>query len=331
VRRPIRHRLAITLSVIIPGVLLTLAIVGLSAKYNRQSVNGIFASAGQPQQPHVDHQKLNIGVYEAAPTPNLTTVTEFGQAIGRQPNLMLIYSEWDTKFRTGVAWAALRNHMTLIDQMEPKNVSIAAIANGHWDTYLRNYANSVRKFNHPVIIGFGHEMNGTWYSWGSGHVLARTWVLAWKHIVNIFRQQQADNVTWLWTVHHAPTGLRQYWPGKDYVDWVGIDGYFEKPKNTFTSIFGVAIDAVRKFTKLPILIAETAVGPKTHKLVVDVRRLFAAAYRRHLLGLVWFDKGQHNGVRHQNWRLESHPAELVAFQQEERLFSPRHPFASAAP
>ena len=37
---------------------------------------------------------------------------------------------------------------------------------GAYDTYLRSYADSVRDFGHAVIIGFGHEMNAPWYSWG---------------------------------------------------------------------------------------------------------------------------------------------------------------------
>ena len=103
--------------------------------------------------------------------------------------------------------------MTVIDQMEPKNISIRAIAEGKYDGYLSTYADSVAKFGHPIIIGFGHEMNGNWYSWGRNHVRASIWVAAWRHVVTVFRHQHAVNAHWLWTVAHAATGLRQYWPG----------------------------------------------------------------------------------------------------------------------
>ena len=47
---------------------------------------------------------------------------------------------------------------------------------------------SVRNFRHAVVIGFGHEMNAPWYSWGYRHVPAATFVAAWRHIVTLFRR-----------------------------------------------------------------------------------------------------------------------------------------------
>ncbi len=51
-------------------------------------------------------------------------------------------------------------------QMDPDGISIAAIASGRYDGYLSSYAEAVRAYRHPVILSFGHEMNGSWYSWG---------------------------------------------------------------------------------------------------------------------------------------------------------------------
>ena len=50
--------------------------------------------------------------------------------------------------------------------------------------YLKTYADSVRDFGHAVVIGFGHEMNAPWYSWGYGHVTAgdlRGRMAAYRH------------------------------------------------------------------------------------------------------------------------------------------------------
>ncbi len=119
-----------------------------------------------------------------------------------------------------------------------------AIAAGHYDRYLRAFADAVRSFRHPVVIGFGHEMNATWYSWGYGHVPAATFVAAWRHVVTVFRQQGADNVTWLWTIQADIKGsgpIRGWWPGADYVTWVGIDGYYYRPSDTFGTVFGATI------------------------------------------------------------------------------------------
>jgi len=82
---------------------------------------------------------------------------------------------------------------------------------GQLCTYLRSYADAVIAFGHPVILSFGHEMNGTWYSWGYGHPPPATFVAAWRHIVRIFRAAGAANVTWLWTVIVAGCCGRTCW------------------------------------------------------------------------------------------------------------------------
>jgi hypothetical protein len=41
-------------------------------------------------------------------------------------------------------------------------VTLASIAAGGSDSYLRSYADAVVALGHPVILSFGHEVNGTW-------------------------------------------------------------------------------------------------------------------------------------------------------------------------
>jgi hypothetical protein len=109
--------------------------------------------------------------------------------------------------------------------------------------------------------------------------------------------------------------LRSYWPGPSYVNWVGIDGYFGRPAATYANVFGNAVAAIREITRKPILISETAAGPKTGHQQLDISRLFAGIKRQHLLGAVWFDQGQGGGPSGQNWRLEGNRALLAAFNQ----------------
>ena len=200
----------------------------------------------------------------------------------------------------------------------PPTPPFRGIVSGDYDGYLRSYADSVRDFGHAVVIGFGHEMNAPWYSWGYGHVPASTFVAAWRHIVTLFRRQGADNVTWLWTIHAEP-GHRagaSWWPGAKYVTWVGIDGYYYRPSDTFASVFGQTIDQVREFTRKPVLLSETAVGPR--RPGCKIQNLFAGMNRYKTLGLVWFDMIQDQGIYHQDWRIEDSPEAKAAFRQSIR-------------
>jgi mannan endo-1,4-beta-mannosidase len=257
-----------------------------------------------------------LGVYETGPPYIYQPVSEFAKAVARQPNLVGYYSGWPERFATKFA-ATVRSHggVTIL-QMDPTNAAVAAIAAGGYDPYLRSYADSVRGFGGPVVIGFGHEMNATWYSWGYGHVPARVFVDAWRHIVALFRDQGADNVTWLWTINAdlPSTGpIADWWPGAGYVTWVGIDGYFFRPSDTFASVFGRTLVQVRAITDKPVLLSETAVGPLAGQSA-KIPGLFAGVHQYQTLGLVWFDIAQDAGLYHQDWRIEDSPSAEAAFR-----------------
>jgi hypothetical protein len=227
----------------------------------------------------------------------------------------LYYSSWHDPFSTSFAQAAWGHDAYVLVQLEPKGVPLASIAAGSSDTYLRSYADAVRAFGHPVILSFGHEMNGTWYSWGDGHTPPSTFVAAWRHIVRVFRAAGAANVTWLWTVNSiegAASSLSQWWPGAAWVNWTGIDGYYYQATDSFGSLFGSTIADIRTFSSAPVLIAETAVGTTADR-ESQIDALFAGVRAERLAGMVWFDEAQHAGLYHQDWRLEDDPAALAAF------------------
>ncbi len=68
-------------------------------------------------------------------------------------------------------------------------------------------------------------------------------------------------------------------------------------------MFGKTIDQVRVFTGKPVLLAETAVGPRAGQFV-KIGNLFTGMASYQALGFVWFDKDQHGGIYHQDWRIE---------------------------
>jgi mannan endo-1,4-beta-mannosidase len=257
-----------------------------------------------------------LGVFEAGSPPGYGPIATFAEAIGRRPNLLGYYSGWAESFNVSFAEMLRRHGVIPFVQIDPTDASVAAIAAGTYDDYLRSYADSVADFGHAVVIGFGHEMNAPGYSWGYGNLPASTFVAAWRHIVTLFRNEGADNVTWLWTLEADGPGtgpITWWWPGAQYVTWVGIDGYYYRPTDTFASVFGTTIDQVRAFTSQPILLSETAVGPYAGQFV-KIQDLFHGMAKYKTLGLVWFDKAQDDGIYHQDWRIEDSPVALVSFR-----------------
>jgi hypothetical protein len=262
-----------------------------------------------------------LGVYEPGSPRSYANVDRFAKAIGHSPNLILYYSGWPEHFKTAFAQAAAAHGATTLVEMDPTRIPLEKIANGTFDPYLVSYARAVAKFRKRVIISFGHEMNGYWYSWGYHNSRPASFIAAWRHIVTLFRQHGATNVTWMWQVNSASskTGpVRAWWPGSRYVDWVGVSGYYFVRGETFGYIFKPVVASVRKFTNDPILIAETASAPGSGQ-TARINDLFAGARKEHYLGLVWFDHDSSGGggggpYTGKDWRLEGHPAELKAFR-----------------
>jgi hypothetical protein len=129
-------------------------------------------------------------------------------------------------------------------------------------------------------------------------------------------------VTWLWTVNvindtqrGTIPGPAQWWPGRPYVNWVGIDGYYLKPSWKFAPLFGPTIAAVRTLTNAPILIAETAVAPAAGE-PAKIADLFAGVRLYGLLGFVWFN----SATGAQDYRVNS-PAAIAAFGQGAKTYT----------
>jgi Glycosyl hydrolase family 26 len=289
------------------------------------------AAAVPPPEPNASKagpaasSRSYVGVFEEGAPLSYTSLDAFAKRIGRQPNLVVYYSGWNEKFQAAFAMQAHFHGAIPLVQINPTNVSMADIAAGRYDAYIRSYADHVRSYRYPVIIGFAHEMNGSWYSWGYRHTSPATWVRAWRHVVTVFRRQGATNVTWLWTVDRQQSLLARlpsYWPGSAYVTWVGIDGYYFQRSDIFDRVFMPAIREVRTFSHKPILISETAAAPAAGK-ATKVEDLFAGVIRHRLLGLVWFDVAQHGGLTHQNWRIEGNRPAVTAFRRGAATLRPQ--------
>ena len=142
-----------------------------------------------------------LGVYAAGAPASYAGVTAFTRTTGVRPRLVVYYSGWLEPFRTSFATTAAKHGAVPLVQIDPTGISLAAIASGRYDAYLATYAQAVRAYREPVILSFGHEMNGTWFSWGYRYTSPAVFVAAWRHIVTLFRAVGTRNVTWLWTVN----------------------------------------------------------------------------------------------------------------------------------
>ena len=317
-RGPARRRRILAATV---AVLAAAAIVAGVSMYNKSADRSAAVGPLPVQLPTTPQSYL--GVYTNGTPASYNGVKAFTSATGARPDVVMYYSGWYVPFPTGFATIVARNGAVPLVQMNPDNVSVAAIAADRYDGYLSEYAEAVRAYRHPVILSFGHEMNGSWYSWGYRRTPAATFVAAWRHIVTLFRALGAHNVTWLWTVNvvnNTQDGTipppAPWWPGSSYVNWVGIDGYYLKSNWQFAPLFGPTIARVKTLTQDPILIAETGATTASGQ-AAKINDAFAGVRLYGLLGLVYFDATNYQG---QDFSLGSSAA-LAAFGKGASAFT----------
>ena len=123
-----------------------------------------------------------LGVFTKGMPDSYDGVTAFSSAIGTQPDVVMYYSGWYVPFPVSFATTAANNGAVPLVQVNPDHISVAAIAAGKYDGYLSAYAEAVRAYRHPVIMSFGHEMNGHWYLLGLR-----------QHIADGFRRRLASH------------------------------------------------------------------------------------------------------------------------------------------
>jgi hypothetical protein len=263
---------------------------------------------------------LLLGTY--APGADVTGLAKFDHAIGSRAALTVRYMEWGKPFpATYVAHAAGLGAETVLE-LEPrgaKDPTLAEIAAGVGDKWLRKFAREMLGPQDHFILSFAPEMNGAWYKYGAGHAPPGDYVRAFRHVHYVLSTTRAAKlITYLWqpSAHHLTTPwARPYWPGAKYVDEIGVDGYYFYSSDSFRVIFGQTLRMFKKIAPhTPILIGETAIGPRSDHEVADIRDLFAGIKRNHLIGIIWFDKRQHVNIYHQDWRLQDNQAALASFQ-----------------
>ncbi len=298
--------------------ILTVAVnaIGLAAAISVVIATGIHfehqkAVIPRPYTPPPPPPLSYLGVYEPASPGSYSGVEEFSRLIRHRPQIVVYYSSWYEPFQVSFARAAQAHDAIPMVQIEPSEISLAAIADGKYDSDLATYARAVRSFRHPVILSFGHEMNADWYGWGYRHTRPAVFVAAWRHIYKLFAAEGADNVRWLWTVNVVGgpqvSAIKRWWPGAAYVTWVGIDGHYFQPSIRFPQLFGATLTQVRKLTRDPVLIAESGIAPYVG--IERITDLFAGAQAHGLLGVVWFD------VKGHNLRIENDPAAIAVFER----------------
>jgi hypothetical protein len=164
---------------------------------------------------------------------------EVAALAGEAPSIILSYKDFNQAPPLAELEAARSRGAVVLLTWEPwawgggtsqPAYALDRITAGDFDPYLRQWGQALANWGHPVMLRFGHEMNGNWYPWseqlnGNG---PGDYVAAWRHVHDVVASAGAANVTWVWNPNVPYWGsapLTALYPGAAYVDAVALDGY----------------------------------------------------------------------------------------------------------
>jgi hypothetical protein len=158
----------------------------------------------------------------------------FENAIGRKLGLIYQYYGIDQKLPTAGDAALAKGGRVLHVNIEARQFLVSGhptipwrdIAAGKWDSSLKAQAQGFAALKTPVVVSFEHEVDNPSKLGVRG--TAAEFVAAWRHIVDVYRANGANNVQWAWVVmgYSGHFSVQpSLWPGNSYVDWISWDPY----------------------------------------------------------------------------------------------------------
>jgi hypothetical protein len=180
------------------------------------------------------------------------------------------------------------------------DTTLSAVIAGRHDDWIRTFATAAAAWGKPFFLRFNWEMNGDWFPWGASYGANRSsqYVKAWRHVHDIFAAAGATNVTWVWCPvadkHHVEPHIKALYPGDDYVDWTGIDGYnTNKPWRSFSDVIGTTYDEIASLAPdKPMMIGETGSTEAGGDKAAWISDMFDALPRRFpkIRALLWWNQ-----------------------------------------
>jgi hypothetical protein len=244
---------------------------------------------------------------------------------------MIYWSPWDKPY---------------MENEGPDRFNLRDILAGKWDAYIDQWADAARDYGKPLLVSWGLEMNGTWFPWsgvyyGGGTITGQkdgktlyagpeVVKQAFRYVVDRVRARKAVNVLWGFHVNHyglphEPWNMiENYYPGADYVDWLGMSVYGKMVRSEDWCFFDNVMDGVYQEicqldSKKPVILAEWGVGefPPEDKAGF-ITKAFAdiqTKYPRVRGAVYWHERWENKDGSYSNLRVNSSVESLEAYKK----------------
>jgi hypothetical protein len=226
---------------------------------------------------------------------------------GRNPAIVASYQPWADRWVRNENLAAVANTYGAVPMVswgcDPPN---DLVASGAEDEVIRRFAEQLRAYGRPVLLRWLWEPNlfVAERCLGPGGVpeQAARYVAAFRHIVDVFRVTGTTNVAFVWTPSAGALAapMEPYYPGDEYVDWIGVDGYdWPDGRGNFVEVFDDWYQSFAPRGK-PMIVAETGATEDQPQFLAEIADVVPSRYPA-IKAVVYFD-----AVGNVDWRLSSY-------------------------
>ncbi|MFZ4778476.1 MAG: glycoside hydrolase family 26 protein [Terrimicrobiaceae bacterium] len=278
----------------------------------------------------------------------LEGIDDFEELAGKAPAIIASSSYWGEQSFPGKNLALIARHgatpmiywspwdKPYNESKGPDRFSLKEILAGKWDDYIDRWADGAKEFGNPFFVSFCNEMNGDWFPWsgmfygaenGSGEVFKK----AWRYVVDRLRARGATNILWVYHVNAYPAVnddwnmMASYYPGPEYVDWLGLSVYGKQFRNQgdwafFRDMIQWPYEEITALDpRKPVMLAEFGVGdfPKSGSKAqwISDACTMIPGYPRIKAAIYWHERWQNEDGTYSNLRINSSPSALEAFRK----------------
>ena len=263
------------------------------------------------------------GQPEADAPLSQATWDRFEADAGKRVTFVNFGQGWGDFDRAPFEAARARGAIPLVTMPLPADITLEKVAAGRQDRVITAWAQAAKAWGYPFLFRPWWEVNGDWYPWGRDP----DYVAAWRHFHDLVVAEGATNVTWAWVTNtlwvDPESNPAPYYPGDDYVDWVGMDAYNwgENPlqPDRWTTP-AETIEPTLQVLKLiapgkPICICElasTEIGGEKAPWITELLTNYLPSHPE-IKAFLWFNWNIEQEGGFWDWPIESTPAAQAAF------------------
>ena len=307
---------------------------------------------------------INFG--DAEDDVSLEAIEEFEQEAGKHQAIVAFSSFWGEQRFPAEAMRMIKAHGSVplvfwspwdrpyeeeqIEAHGTDKFSLVNILAGQWDAYIDQWADGAKAQGIPIFVSLCNEMNGDWFPWSAKYYGAGTPIAgsdppqfvgpeyfkrAYRYIVDRVRARGATNILWIFHVNNFSepyevwNTFKQFYPGRDYVDWLGMSVYGqlypdEKKWNLFEDMIHKPYDELCKLDPdKPVMVTEWGAGefPAQGDKGAWIKDAFARMeqqYPRVHAAVYWHERWQNpqkDNYFYSNLKINSSPGAQAAYRE----------------